>query len=135
MTIEERLGGMEARIAQLERELRTERAEREALQKLVVPEVVETRKDLELNINYLTERLEAFHARPAGEPDDDLVEDVEHVIEGLVRLAKLYGELDDRVRWLTGVVTRDLERQARLLSIEVEPTGRGIPPENSQPPG
>jgi hypothetical protein len=119
MTDAEHIGQLEARLDALERLVETEMAEREALQQVVVPPLAEVRKELDMNVAYFTQRLEASRARPADEPDDG---DIDEIYGGLLSLLKFQNATDEQLRWLTGIVTRSLERQARLLRVAVEPT-------------
>ena len=57
-----------AELAALREHMSRERAEREALQTLVIPPLTQVRQDLQLNVDYLTDRLEALKACAAGEP-------------------------------------------------------------------
>jgi hypothetical protein len=63
MPHDDRITALEARVADLEQQVDTEKAERN---KLLLPPLNEVRKELQLNIDYLTDRLEALKARPAG---------------------------------------------------------------------
>jgi hypothetical protein len=109
----------ERRLTAHEQQLAVEKAERLALQQTVIPATAETRKELDLHVEYLTGRLESLKARPAGDVDPELVEAIQAAYHGVLQVLKFQNELDDRVRWLTGVVTRDMEARAREMGIEV----------------
>jgi UDP-glucose 6-dehydrogenase len=81
------------------------------------------REDLQLNIDYLTERLETLKARPPGGSDDGSAEVFEEIYQGMIQLLKFLNKTDERLDRLVGVVTRSLERQARLMGIGI-PTYR-----------
>ena len=87
----------------LEEQLSREVAEREALQKLLVPLFNEFRKEVELNAQYFTERLEQSRARPAGGSDED-TETTEEIFRGMVRW---FYQLAERIEWLEGAFVRE----------------------------
>jgi hypothetical protein len=64
MTIDERFAALKAQLADVKNRLDTEKAEREALQRMVVPPLAEVRKDLQLNIDYITQRLGGAEGAP-----------------------------------------------------------------------
>jgi hypothetical protein len=106
------------RIAALERQLEHEKAERQALQQLVIPPLTEVRKDLQLNVEYLTERLEALKARPAGNVDDgSITEDLAGAYDCLLKLLKLVNGDREHLDWLTGVTTRCAEHQHEIMRV------------------
>jgi hypothetical protein len=76
-----------AELAALREQMSHEKAERQALERLLLPTVTETRKDLELHVSFLTDRLEALKARAAGEPGgistDAAMEAFDAVADGL----------------------------------------------------
>jgi ribosome modulation factor len=113
----ERISKLEDRLVALEQRLDTEKAEREALQQIVVPPLTQVRQDLQLHVDFLTERLEAMKARPAGDMNHELVEDIEEVFRGLIQLLKFLDATDERLDWLVGIVTRNMERESEWLSL------------------
>jgi hypothetical protein len=119
MTMEERIEQLEGDVAALRQELAHEKTERAALAKIIVPELTETRTNLELNVTYFTQRLEALQARAAASGADDVVaDDIAELYEGLLSLLKIANATSGRIDWLQGLVQRELHRQARLAGVE-----------------
>jgi hypothetical protein len=114
-----RIAQLKAEVANLNQRLDHEKAEREALQLIVIPPLNEMQKDLQLNIEYFTERLEVLKTRPAGPADDNMAEALAEIYTCQIQLLKVQNQADEHLRWLSGIVMRGLERQARLAGIEV----------------
>jgi hypothetical protein len=100
------------RIIQLEQRLAAETAEREALQRLLVPSLAETRAELDLNIDYFTRRLEDVKSQPGL--DADTANAFEDVYRCLIEQLKMQIAERERLDWLIGVVTRTLESRHEI---------------------
>ena len=79
MTADERLGKLEVENAALKQRLDAEKAERQALEKLVLPPLIELRKDVGLNIDYLTGRVEELKA--GGQVPDDIYQCLAYLLQ------------------------------------------------------
>jgi hypothetical protein len=113
----------ESELAALREQMNHEKAEREALQQIVVPPLKAVRQDLELNVEFITERLEALKARAAGEPAG-LSADA--VMEAFGMMADAIGVLTDRqvsfmestLKVLRQLVDGSSDQQLRMHAIE-----------------
>jgi hypothetical protein len=118
-----RIAALEAQIATLI--LRDERRESEHRNLLKTYDEVKAdretlRQDLDLNVTFLTDRLESLKkARTAGGTDTELVEDIAVIYEGLLSLLKYQSADAEHLHWLTGIVTRNMERESARLGIVV----------------
>jgi hypothetical protein len=112
-----RIAALEAEVAELKRRMDHEKAGRLALQQIVIPPLDEVRKDLQLNVDYLTQRLEQLKARPAVGSNDEAGDDIAELYRGSIQLLKWLNRIEERLGWLVDVVMRDIERQARAMGI------------------
>ena len=146
MTTEERFAQVEAdmkaqtaELTALRQRLDYERTEREALQQIVVPPLTQVRQDLELNIAYLTETLEAMRARTAGGGglsadaalaafrmmtdalgvlSDRQVTFAESTVKALRQLAEASSDQQLRLHAIEQLLAPVLEGRAKLMSAE-----------------
>jgi hypothetical protein len=122
MTANDRICALEAELADVKVRIDTEKAERLALQQIVIGPLNELRQSLDLNVEFFTERLEELRSRPRADSgpdaDADVADDIVEVYTGLISLLKLVNKLDERLGWLVGAFMRDQERQARAMGIE-----------------
>jgi hypothetical protein len=122
MTDTERISALEGELATLKSRMDTEKAERLALQQIVIGPLNEVRQNLELHVDFLTGRLEELRSRPragsGSEADADVADDIAEIFTGMINLLKLVNRLDERLDWLSGAFMRDQQRQARAMGIE-----------------
>jgi hypothetical protein len=57
--------------------------------------------------------------RAAGDTDAESAEDLETIYRGLITLLRFVNATDANLDWLTGIVTRHMEREAKALGIAV----------------
>ena len=100
--------------------MRHEKAERQALERLLLPTVTETRKDLELHVSFLTDRLEALKACAAGEPGgistDAAMEAFDAVADGLRSLVSFAATTVESLRIVFEADAAKDARDAAALS-------------------
>jgi hypothetical protein len=104
----------EERIDALERRLDTERAEREALQKIVLVPLDGVRTKLD----HFTGRLEELRLRRAASGADDAssVEDITELYRAVTTLLYLHYDLVEGVNWLQKAFLRELQQQVKLTT-------------------
>ena len=107
-------------LAELREQMRHEKAERQALERLLLPTVTETRKDLELHVSFLTDRLEALKACAAGEPGgistDAAMEAFDAVADGLRSLVSFAATTVESLRIVFEADAAKDARDAAALS-------------------
>jgi hypothetical protein len=111
------------RLTALEQRLDAEKAERLALQRLLVPELAAARQELNWNVDYLTRRLEDLKSQPGM--DADTAEAFADLYRCLIAQLKVQNAECERLDWLIGVVTRFMEhcRDTDKMLLERGPIG------------
>ena len=137
--LERALAAQTDELAALRAQVNHERTERLALQQIVVPPLTQVRQDLELNIAYLTETLEAMRARTAGGGglsadaalaafrmmtdalgvlSDRQVTFAESTVKALRQLAEASSDQQLRLHAIEQLLAPVLEGRAKLMSAE-----------------
>ncbi len=126
MNADERIAALEAGVAEMKAQLAYERSEREALTKILLPDLRtlhEDQKTSDLKSDYVLERLEQLLARTKGGDDSEWAAVFVDFVRDYIRTSRCetasFCALADRVRWLEEGRLKDAERLAKLLGIDV----------------